>query len=334
MRHANTGGRWVEAEALEERRLFASVEVTALGTMLVTGTQGPDVIRMRLEGAEIVTQINLATYRNPLSSVRRFINVQALDGNDRVEISGAITVAADVYGGRGNDTLTGGGGGDNLIGEDGDDLMYGGAGNDSLWGQAGRDDLYGQAGWDQVDYSDYTGPVAVSLDDAANDGGFYFVALEGDNVHSDIEDVIGSPQTDVLVGNDLPNRLVGGGGNDRLEGRGGDDGLWGEGGADRIYGGEGADRLYGGAGADRLYGEGGADLVWGEAGNDTIVPGSGRDIAWDGLGSDYVDLTDGEQDVLFHLYEGTAYSEDTIIVDRHYPRDSDNDDQVYRAYGA
>jgi Ca2+-binding RTX toxin-like protein len=304
--------------------------------MVITGTDGPDVIHVTRYGTSLATQINGSMYLTPAASVRRFIRLEALDGADRADISSSITLPADLYGGPGNDTLTGGGGSDNMIGEDGDDLLLGGPGDDSMWGLAGRDNMYGEGGWDLLDYSGAVGPgargpVGVTLDDVANDGEFYLVAMEGDNAHSDIEDVIGTRWGDYIVGSGAQNRLVGGDGNDRIEGRGGDDRIWGGNGADRIYGGEGNDQLHGERGADQIYGEAGADLLWGDNDNDYLIPGSGQDAVWDGYGADYIDAVDGEQDAIFHTFEipGTNQSDDVIIIDRHYPRLPENDDLVY-----
>src|SRR4051812_22129077 len=100
-------------EELEQRRLFSGVEVTELGTMVITGTPGPDVIHVTRYGTDLATQINGSLYFTPAASVRRFIRLEALDGADRADISASITLPADLYGGPGNDTLTGGGGTDN-----------------------------------------------------------------------------------------------------------------------------------------------------------------------------------------------------------------------------
>ncbi len=60
-----------------------------------------------------------------------------------------------------------------------------------------------------------------------------------------IENAVGGPGDDVLIGNEHGNELVGDAGSDLLLG---------EAGADRLLGGLGADELWGGAGADRFTG--------------------------------------------------------------------------------
>jgi Bacterial Ig domain/RTX calcium-binding nonapeptide repeat (4 copies) len=126
-------------------------------------------------------------------------------------------------------------------GKDGDDVLdasgltaahaalAGGAGDDTLSGGAGADSLSGGPG---IDVADVSGtPVDVSLDDVADDGR----PGEGDNVHSDVEDVVADPGAGgsaTLTGSDAGNSLrvisgrgaiTGGAGFDLLAGSAGDD---------------------------------------------------------------------------------------------------------------
>ena len=74
--------------------------------------------------------------------------------------------------------------------------------------------------------------------------GCSLVESEPSSIGDSIENVEGSPQEDVLIGNAVVNILLGRGGNDRVRGEGGDDFLVGGTGRDEIFGGRGADRLY------------------------------------------------------------------------------------------
>jgi Ca2+-binding RTX toxin-like protein len=157
------------------------------------------------------------------------------DGNDR--LTGG-SVYDDVDGGLGNDLVDGRDGGDEVIGGSGDDRVIGGNGDDQLVPSAGTDAADGGPGGDELLESegpdDFHGgtdpgpvvaqramfggidvgvfqpesidmvtyqfdhqPLAVSLDDNANDG----PAGEGNNVHSDIERVLGGFAEDRLNGN-------------------------------------------------------------------------------------------------------------------------------------
>lgn len=81
----------------------------------------------------------------------------------------------------------------------------------------------------------------------------------------------GTPNADVMIGDNFNNTLFGLGGNDQLQGLGGNDTLDGGTGADVLEGGTGNDTLIGGAGNDRLVGGAGNDRLEGGTGNDTYV---------------------------------------------------------------
>jgi Ca2+-binding RTX toxin-like protein len=220
--------------------------------------------------------------------------VRAGAGDDRLFGS---TEYDGLFGGPGNDYLDGGKGGDSLFGEDGDDQLAGGDGDDHFSPGAGNDIVLGGRGRDDMVYSpgadDYHGgsdltrnqpqdilsyqfvkqPVTVTLDDRANDG----TAGEGDNVHSDIERVLGGDVGDTLSGNNGPNALAGLSGDDKLYGYGGNDELDGGYDQDEIRAGEGNDTLEGGDGDDLLVGEAGDDLLDGGRGADTMRGGTGTD---------------------------------------------------------
>ena len=254
------------------------------------------------------------------------------------------TAANTLTGGPGDDLLDGGPGADTLIGGGGEDAVdyssrtnsvnvsldgaandgengendnvgtdvedvFGGLGNDTLTGNAsdnvfdggpGADQLSGGGGTDVADYSNRTEPVEVSLDGLPNDG----EAGEGDNVGTDVEDVLGGSGDDILVGSAQANLLYGGAGDDDLDG-----GL----GADTIIGGDGADDVadyssrtgpvsvtlngaatsgqsgehdtigtdvedaIGGSGADTFVGNGDPNIFDGGLGGDTFTGADGFD---------------------------------------------------------
>jgi Ca2+-binding RTX toxin-like protein len=105
------------------------------------------------------------------------------------------------------------------------------------------------------------------------------------------ENVIGSPQADIIRGNSAANRIEGGAGNDTLYGNSGDD--W-------LYGGTGDDWLYGGAGGDNLFGESGNNVLLGGAGNDVLdtlagADAAGRNLLIGGPGADTLQGGPGEE---------------------------------------
>ncbi|WP_405097923.1 hypothetical protein [Micromonospora sp. NBC_01412] len=187
------------------------------------------------------------------------------DGNDTVVISTDIHVTdVEVHGGSGNDLLK------NqphksyltvkLFGEAGDDylvdhwwgehesLLYGGDGDDHLScpdpvsngysamvGGNGADTFAGKC---EVDYSDRTTHVNISVDGIANDG----APGEGDNVLTSVGGVLGGSGDDVLSST-VSALLIGNGGTDWLFGSDFNDTLW-------AYDGAGGDIVSGGYGND------------------------------------------------------------------------------------
>jgi Putative metal-binding motif/RTX calcium-binding nonapeptide repeat (4 copies) len=151
-----------------------------------------------------------------------------------------------LFSGRSNDKLFGGAGQDDLIAAGGSDTLDGGSGDDVLTpdvytgGANGADDVRGGPGFDSLDINPGSGNgIAVSLDDIANDGVYGpaetdRVSEEGDNIHSDVEDLFGTSNADVFIGTAAGQSLFGAGGADYLDG---------DGGYDRYDGGTGDDTL-------------------------------------------------------------------------------------------
>jgi Ca2+-binding RTX toxin-like protein len=194
-----------------------------------------------------------------------------------------------------DDTLNGGPGNDSMDGQAGSDTVRGGDGNDTLSGSGGNDVFPAEAGSDGADvlnggdgvdtatYSARTDPLQLSLDDQANDG------LQGsasDNVHTDVENLVGGSAGDIISGSGQPNTLDGGGGDDRLAGDAGDDALTGATGNDNESGGDGNDTVDGGDGGDTLSGDSGDDSMAGGGDDDSLDGGAGADVFAGGDGAD------------------------------------------------
>lgn len=276
------------------------------GVVQAQGGAGND----RLEAAGSVGA--LYVQRQNLGDVGSWARLAGGAGDD--VLLSSPTVAADLVGGSGNDSLVGGAGADYLNGDGwedftsngllgyvgnvpdaavarangatmgwgtvaasgGNDTAYGGAGNDTLLGGVGADQLYGEADNDSIEGGDGTDTL---------DGG------DGN---------------DTLVGGNHADSLIGGAGNDRLDGGADNDTLLGGAGADTLLGGDGADSLSGGTESDNLDGGAGNDTLVAGEGNDTLVGdlgddqlsgdegadnlngGSGNDTLLGGLGADYL----------------------------------------------
>jgi Ca2+-binding RTX toxin-like protein len=169
----------------------------------------------------------------------------------------------------GFENLTGLGGHDTLIGSGGPNVLEGVPG-DVLRGQSGDDTLVGRNVGAWADYGDAAG-VSVDLASGTATG-------DGNDTLVGIENVIGSPGNDTIVGDDAAaNVLLGGAGDDTIFGGAMGDLLDGDAGNDHLVSGDGNDDLHGGPGQDRMVGGPGADGFAGGSGADDIDGGTGAD---------------------------------------------------------
>jgi Ca2+-binding RTX toxin-like protein len=162
---------------------------------------------------------------------------------------------------------------DVLIGNSLRNNIQGLAGHDILIGNAGDDTLDGGDGIDTVSYRLDPGGITVNLDQNTATDGF-----GGTDTLLNIENVLGSAQNDLIIGNIGVNWLFGGNGSDIIRAGGGDDYAYGEDGNDTLYGGDGDDFLDGGLGNDSLFGDMGNDRLFGGQGNDLLNGGAGNDV--------------------------------------------------------
>ena len=216
----------------------------------------------------------------------------------------------------GVESLTGSSGADLIIGDDADNVLIGGDGPDTLIGGGGNDVLDGHAGIDIVDFSGTSNGVTINLIGHVATGA-------GTDTLASIEQALGSPSNDVLVGDNDANVLQGGAGDDRIDGADGDDTIDGGAGDDTVdfglaaagvkvnlgagtatgagtdtlvdienaTGSDEGDTLNGGAGANVLDGGDGADTLNGRNGNDHLLGRGGRDQLFGQKGRD--DLSAG-----------------------------------------
>jgi Ca2+-binding RTX toxin-like protein len=236
-------------------------------------------------------------------------------GND--ELYGDIPSSRGnvISGGEGDDVIVGSPGYDDAIdagaGDDvvtgavepeatvGRDVVDGGPGDDVFYPGVGPDWIRGGDGVDRVEYwrdpAFWRSPDAqftITLDGIADDG----VPFEGDNIGSDVEDVVGSYGPDHIVGTAGKNEISGLLGDDLIDGLAGDDDLTAGRDADDLRGGEGDDVLR--DGDDDETGTPGADLFAGGDGWD-VVSFEGRlsdvtialdDVANDGRSDEHDDV--------------------------------------------
>lgn len=182
-------------------------------------------------------------------------------------------VACQVTGTPGDDTLVAGpgqaacglGGNDTLIAEPGALALSGGEGDDTFEvGRATGMQVEGGPGIDTATYADARNPVMVCP--AGFDQGLFSGGMDspedGDATMWGVENIVGSPFDDRLLGDGVANTLTGGGGNDWIGGGPGDDVLRGGPGADLFASADGAhDSINGGIGGDRAHVDRGDHVV-------------------------------------------------------------------------
>ncbi|MFN8217195.1 MAG: hypothetical protein U0R71_11445 [Solirubrobacterales bacterium] len=136
-------------------------------TVLLSGDRAANVFRIGLdpEGRHYLIESNAplevggAVCGHPEGDLSKLeceaaaiggFEINAGPGDDRVTLSGAVTVPATIRGGAGADVLLGGAAADKLLGDAGNDRLYGRGGDDWLYGGAGADQLYGGPGNDRL----------------------------------------------------------------------------------------------------------------------------------------------------------------------------------------
>jgi Ca2+-binding RTX toxin-like protein len=122
----------------------------------------------------------------------------------------------------GRDRLSGGDGNDRLTGHQGDDQLSGGLGDDVYLfgsGRLGTDTFPDHdPGRDRLDFSGMSTSIRIDVGKTTSQlvaRGRLALRLR---TSTSIDDVTGTRESDVIIGNALANRLVGGRGRDRLDG--------------------------------------------------------------------------------------------------------------------
>lgn len=216
-------------------------------------------------------------------------------------------------GGTGANRLQGGLGDDTLKAGEGDDLLNGGAGNDVLFVGFGNDTLNGWLGTDTLRFD----LVADAAGVAANLGAQTIVfANMGVLTVIGIENLWGSAQNDILIGDGQANVLTGAAGNDTLTGAAGND---------TLVGGVKADTMDGGLGADVFvflaYSDSnttlGVDRIMNFTPGEDVIDVSGLDPVPGGADDDFTFLdqaafTNARPELRWYHDAGT-----TVVVLRH-----------------
>lgn len=202
---------------------------------LIMGGLGDDV----LDGAGGTDTLSYADVKvaagdpNPQTGVSVALHLTAAQNTVRAG-SDTLSHFENLQGSLYDDILTGSDGHNRIEGLAGDDILEGGQGNDLLIGGAGRD---------TASYAGASDGVTVNLGavDASGKAVAENPVSAGSDTLEGIENLIGSPFSDDLTGDDHDNLIMGGAGNDQLFGAAGDDTLEGGLGNDQLNGGTGRD---------------------------------------------------------------------------------------------
>src|SRR3954471_5773153 len=298
--------------------------------------------------------IDLADYSARTGDLTVTLDDQAGDG----EAAENDDVRSDV------ENVTGGAGDDRLVGSAAADVLRGNDGDDTFDGGAGADTFVGNAGQDVADYRSRTTALSLSDDGVANDG----AAAEGDNIGTDVDDLLGGAGDDTITGSTWTNTLRGGAGRDTLDGATNDDVLDGGPGADILAGGAGIDTadysartapvdvdlerqtgagetgendrivddveaVAGGPGAARLRGDGDANRLYGNGGDDLLDGRGGADTLSGGTGWDVADYSSRSSHLSVSLDgspgDGAAGENDNARPDLEEVRGGAGDDKLY-----
>jgi Ca2+-binding RTX toxin-like protein len=199
----------------------------------IVGTDGPDVL-FGTNGGDAIFGLGGDDVILGMGGNDRICGGDGSDAIEGDDDSFAAVGGSDrIDGGAGDDLLGGEGGDDRIDGGAGDDLILGNYGNDQLDGGSGEFDLVrGGPGDDVLDGGDGIHDAVSHLCDALDpcptagaqvDLANGTAAGDGSDTLTNMEDVFGSPFSDVLLGDGGPNTLVPAEGDDQVDGAEGDD---------------------------------------------------------------------------------------------------------------
>jgi autotransporter-associated beta strand protein len=113
--------------------------------LLVTGTSANDTIVVEPGSNSSTLKVTFNGVSTTIAKPSGRIIVTGGNGDDNIQIAGAIANPVWLYGDAGNDRLNAGNGGSLLIGGDGNDQLLGGGGRDVMIGGEGADHLVGNS---------------------------------------------------------------------------------------------------------------------------------------------------------------------------------------------
>jgi len=312
--------------------------VSGTGTDTLDGGAGDDIYMISGTGTTVNESIAgssggndtitlLSGFSGPISISGTYIeniNGSALANTASIQVTGS-SIANNLIGGAGNDSITGDAGNDTLTGNNGDDTLSGEADNDSLSGGGGNDSLSGGIGDDTLD----GGIGTDNLSGGAGNDVYLVTLLKTDAVTASMEDIITESadegnDTVRLIGSqtftapalldmtttafdNIENLDISGTGSSKLDihGNAANNLLTGNASANTITGNDGNDVILAGAGNDSLEGNAGNDTLDGGTGADTMAGGAGDDTYYVDNAGDVIIDSEGSNTLYINLASGT-----------------------------
>ncbi|MFK8114092.1 MAG: choice-of-anchor Q domain-containing protein [Rubripirellula sp.] len=142
-----TGGGGADRVLVQGGIDVDNIDVTA--TSIDINTVGATTIAVASSGVELL-QIEAGDGNNDIDVTGTppggftALAITSGDGNDDINVAQAVTIAAVIRGGAGDDVLRGGAGNDTIFGGAGNDVLIGGGGSDTQYGEDGQD-IFGNA---------------------------------------------------------------------------------------------------------------------------------------------------------------------------------------------
>jgi Ca2+-binding RTX toxin-like protein len=265
------GSDTVDYSLIDTTLLTNGVNVTLLDDEFATVTINDDnahVIKNieNIIGTAISDTISGDIGNNTLVGGAGTDTIRGIAGNnviygDNIDGSEADNATSNdlIYAGTGDDIIYAGKGLDTIYTNMGSDTVYGGDGNDTIYGGEGSNRIFGgnrnldgshtDSGNDTVSYELVTGSGVI----ARLDANLAIVTAKGyADVLFGIQNVTGTSMADEIVGSSESNTLIGGGGNDIINGLGNNNRLEGGSGNDTIISGSGNNIIDGGEGSDTV----------------------------------------------------------------------------------
>ncbi|MFG5382767.1 cadherin-like domain-containing protein, partial [Yoonia sp. R2-816] len=211
------------------------------GADTIDGGEGTDQLDYNDSDGAVYVNLAAGAAAGAHAEGDTFTSIEGVNGSQFADVLIGNGHANLINGERGDDLIYGGDGNDHLFGADGDDVLFGQGGDDLFVGYDGAETFNGGTGIDTIAYNHPFNEEGVVVDLSRGRG---FSGAAVDDVYVGIENIRGSKNNDVLIGDDGDNVIASLGGLDVVIGGGGNDTLISSSGEDELFGGTGSDTFF------------------------------------------------------------------------------------------